>query len=408
MAARPRRGRRTGVTTLIATLAAVAVLGVGAEMAARWWIRNRTRHHVWAPGLRLELRQPPQLFRDVEPVARFEINADGERGGPVRRGEPGLYRVLVAGGSAVECLALDQQTCWTGALEGRLNQAESLRGLGARRAHVGSIGRGGISSRHLDVVFEHLLPEYPRLSLIVVMVGGNDVVLWLEEGAPPELRPPTIGVEDVFPYHPEQEFGWTPGQTALVELARRLRQAWWHPLEIRRDAGAWVARARRMRAEARELRTEVPDPAVMLNGFEHHFRRLLRRAAAHADRVLVVRQPWFEPAGGDYTLEEAGHLWHGGLGKAWKQQISVYYAQEILNRLMCGVDTRAALVAEALGIEHLDLRPAVAPTLENYYDFVHYTPTGAAIVARQVAATVLRRPASVRPARRLLHADQRC
>jgi len=372
----------------LAALALVAGLGA-AEFAARWWIRHRTRHHVWAPWLRLELHQIPGVFPEVERVARFEVNGDGERGGPVRRDEAGLYRALVAGGSAVECLALDQATCWTGALEHRLNQPESLRTLGARRAHVGSIGRGGIGSRHLDLIFEHLLPEYPRLSLIVIMVGGNDVVLWLEDGAPAS-PPEPLDVSEVFPVHPERRFGWHLRQWALPDLARRLQRAWLRPVEVRKDAGAWVPRARRMRAEAQELRTHVSDPRVMVDAFDQHFRQLLRRAAAHADRVLVVRQPWFER---DYTPEEASRLWHGGLGKAWKQHITVYYAQDVLNRLMGLVDARAAAIADELGIEHLDLRPVLAPTVDNYYDFVHYTPAGAAIVARAVAKAVLRRAA---------------
>jgi len=377
------------MTPWILVLGLVAAIGLGAaELWARWWIRHRTRHHVWAPGLRLELHQVREVFPQVEPVARFEVNADGERGGSVRRDEPGLFRALVAGGSAAECLALDQPTSWSGALERTLNRPENLNVLGARRAHVGSIGRGGISSRHLDLIFEHLLPEYPRLSLIVVMVGGNDVVLWLEDGAP-SSPPDPLGVDDVFPIHPERAFGWSPREWALPDVARRLRRLWLRPVEIREEAGAWVSRARKMRAEAQELRTSVPDPSVMADAFEHHLRRLLRRAAAHADRVILVRQPWFEK---DYSAEEAGRIWHGGLGKAWKQHITVYYALEVLNSLMALVDARAAMVAEELGIEHLDLRSVLAPTLANYYDFVHYTPAGAAIVARTLAGAVLRRP----------------
>ena len=371
---------------IAAGLALAALGGVAVELSARWWIRRHTRHHVWEPGLRLELHQVPALFPQVEPVVRFEVNADGERGGPVRRDEPGLYRCLVAGGSAAECLALDQPTSWPGALEGLLNRPEHLDNLGARRVHVGNIGRGGISSRHLDVIFEHLLPEYPRLDLILIMVAANDVVLWLEDGAPP-VGPAAVGVPDVFPIYPERPFGWNPRRWALRDVARRLRRSWLRPVEVREQAGAWVAPARRMRAQAQEMRTTVPDPHVMLDAFEHHFRRLLRRAVAHADRVIVVRQPWFEK---DYNAEETARLWHGGLGKAWKQQITVYYAQQVLNRLMGLVDARAARVAEELGIEHIDLKAVLAPTLDNYYDFAHYTPEGAAIIARTVAQAVVR------------------
>jgi len=342
--------------------------------------------------MRLELRQNPAVFPQVEPRVRVEVNRDGERGGDVSAHEPGLFRVLVAGGSPVECLALDQPTSWPGALERMLSTDPSLRRLGVRRVHVGNIGRSGIGSRQLDLIFERTLPQYRRLDAIVVMVGGNDVFHWLEAGAPATLDTVPAAVAETFGCHPEERFGWRAGRWAARALVRRLRQSWIRPLERREDAGAWVVAAREMRARATEVRTHVPDPAPMLSRFDRHLRQLLRRAQAHTDRVLVVRQPWFETG---YTAEEAARFWHGGLGKAWRQKISVYYALDVVNRLMGLVDARAAEIAEECGLPHLDLRPLVTPSLEMYYDYVHYTPAGAAVVARAVADALLAPPAAV-------------
>jgi lysophospholipase L1-like esterase len=378
-------------------LLAAAALGAAVELGSRWWIRHRTRYHLWLPGRRLELRFDPAVFPQVEPRVRFEINGDGERGSDVRGDAPGLFRILVAGGSPAECFALDQPTSWPGALERLLNSADSLQVLGARAVHVGNVGHGGIASRHLDVIFQHLLPQYRRLAAIVIMVGGNDVFQWLEDGAPPSLAASSVAVSDIFDCYPTQPFGWKPRQWGTFALARRLRRAWLRPLKVWEGAGAWMVAARRMRAEAKELRTSVPDPAPMLDCFEHHLRRLLQRARVQGDRVLLVRQPWFEK---QYTPEEAARFWHGGMGKAWEDTISVYYALDVVNRLMGLVDARAAAVAEALGIEHLDLRPVLPPRLEYYYDYVHYTPVGAALVARAVAATLLRPPAPAIPSPR--------
>jgi lysophospholipase L1-like esterase len=371
-------------------LAAAAAL-VALELGCRWWIRRHTRYHVWPPGMRLELLQDPSVFPQVEPRVRFEINADGERGRDVRGDDVGLFRLLLAGGSPVECLALDHATSWPGVLERLLSSPESLRILGLPRVHVGSIGRGGLAAQHLDLIFERVLPQYHHLSAVVVMVGGNDVFGWLEAGAPSSLRSSPLTVRETFGCHPEQPFGWKLRALAMIELARRLRRSWLRPLEVRDQAGAWVAPARRMRAEAKELRTSVPDPAPMLDRFEHHLRQLLQRAQGHADRVLVARQPWFEKK--EYTAHEAAQLWHGGMGKPWKQTISVYYSLEVVNQLMRLLDARAVKVADELGIEHLDLRPVLTPSLVNYYDHVHYTPAGAAVVARAVGAALLRRPA---------------
>src|SRR2546425_13323097 len=88
----------------------------------------------------------PDVFPELERRVRFYINADGERGGDVRDGEPGLYRILVAGGSVVECFGLDQPTSWPGSVEQLLKTRESLTALGAPRVHVGNIGHSGVGS----------------------------------------------------------------------------------------------------------------------------------------------------------------------------------------------------------------------------------------------------------------------
>jgi len=137
----------------------------------------------------------------------------------------------------------------------------------------------------------------------------------------------------------------------------------------------------------------VPDPTVMLDNFDHHFRRLVARAASHADRVLVARQPWFDK---EASPEESAFFWHGGVGKAWKQTLSTFYTLEVLGDLMGRLDARAAAIAEEAGVEQLDLRPVLTPSLENYYDYFHCTPAGAAVVARAVAAAVLRPPVASR------------
>ncbi|PYP71550.1 MAG: hypothetical protein DMD41_12080 [Gemmatimonadetes bacterium] len=375
---------------LVAGLALPVVLVV-AELGCRWWIRRRSRYCVWPPRARLEIRPDPEAFPELERRVRFPINADGERGGGVRRGEDGLHRILVAGGSAVECFALDQPTSWPGALERLLNTLDSLHALGARRVHVGNIGHSGVGSAELDLILERVLPQYGHLDAILVMVGASDVYHWLEEGAPPARAPAQVPELMLFSCHPQQPFGWKPSHWALAEVARRLRRSWLRRLEIRERAGAWYATARRMRAEAKEVRTTVSDPAVVLDHFERHFHRLVRRAKAHADRVLVVRQPWFE---GDYTAEEAARFWHGGVGRPWNEPVSAYYSLEAVNRLLGLVDARAAKVADELGVAHLNLRPALTLGLHHYYDHDHHTPAGAAVVAQAVAAALVRRPVS--------------
>jgi hypothetical protein len=375
---------------MILAVAVLLLLPLAAELGVRWWLRRRGPYYVFPPGLRLRLHPDPEVFPQCERLVRFEINSAGERGGELPRLRSGdrLYRVLVAGGSQPEGYLLDQDTSWPGALQRLLQMPEHLPRLGATRVHVGSVGRSGAGSEAVDLIFERILPRYPRLQAILVLVGVSDVFRWLEYGAPPS-PPPRVTTSEVFMCHPEGPFGWKPKELALVEMFRRMRRCWLRPVQVHERVGRWVARARAMRARAKEIRTTMPDPTPMLQHFETHFRRLLQRAMAHADRVLVVRQPWFDK---DYSPEEAVQMWHGGVGQAWREEVTTYYSFEVVNRLMGLLDARAARVATELGVEQLDLMPILERSLNTYYDWLHLSPGGARAVATAVAAAVLHQP----------------
>ena len=363
-----------------------ATLFALAEIGSRWWLRHRSKYHVWPPHARIEIHMDPDAFPELERRSRFYINADGERGSEVRADEPGLYRILVVGGSAVECFGLDQPSSWPGNLERLLNAPDNLALLGARQVHVGNIGHSGVGSAELELILSRVLPQYGHLDAILIMVGASDVYHWLEEGASPARAPSCVAESLLFAEHPNQRFGWKPRAWALAEIASRLRRRWFKRPEVKERAGTWFANARRMRAQALEVRDEMPDPTVVLDHFEQHFSRLVRAARAKADRVLLVRQPWFE---GEYTSEELSHFWQGAVGKAWKEQISVYYSLGVVNQLLECVDARAAQVAAALGVPHFDLRPLLTGGLRHYYDHDHHTPAGAAVIARAVADALL-------------------
>ncbi|PYO92313.1 MAG: hypothetical protein DMD62_13590 [Gemmatimonadetes bacterium] len=381
------------MTPVLAALALVLVLGLAAELAARSWIARRSRFAVWPPGMRVEVRQ--NLFPELEPRFRFEVNGDGERGGDARAQEDGVFRILTVGGSSVECFALDQTTSWPGQLELLLNRRDALDVLGARRVHVGNIGHSGVGAAELEMILERVLPNYQRLDAIVVMVGASTAYHWLEEGAPPAGAPPVVPEDALFARRPgAQPFGWKPGATALVELIRRARQALFRPVEVRENAGGWQIAARKMRAQATEIRTALPDPSGVLQHFEHHFRRALRHAMARSRRVLVLRQPWFEK---QYTAEEQAHFWHGGIGRPWKEQVSVYFSLDVINRILSLIDGRVVAVADELGLEHRNLRPLLNEGLRHYYDHDHFTPGGAAVVARAVASALTGQDQSQRP-----------
>ena len=305
------------------TLAIVLpMLAVVTELVVRWWITHRGQYFVLPPGLRLRLEPDPDILPQLERSVRFDVNAEGERGDDLPRSDGRLFRVLVAGGSQPEGYLLDQDTAWPGALQRLLERPEHLETLGADRVHVGNISRSGVGSRALDQILDRVLPRYQRLQTIIILVGASDVLQWLEVGAPAEDLPPPK-TSDIFRCHPELTFGWRPQQLATLEMLRRIRQRWLRPVQVHTRTCKWIGKARQMRAQAAETRTEMPDPTPMLARFDRYFRSAIRKARAHADRVIVVRQPWFDKR---CTDEEEAMMWHGGIGQAWREQVTTYYS----------------------------------------------------------------------------------
>jgi hypothetical protein len=372
---------------ILGSALALAVLFVLAELSARLVLRNFGRYFVWAPYARTRMELDRDALPSLEPVVHFEINEAGERGDMLPKDWSKTYRVLVAGGSVAECYFLDQKTSWPYVIQTVLNRPESLKKLGVERVHVGNVSRSLVACQHLHRMLERTLPRYERLDAIVFMVGASDLVHWLEKKTPSVVEDEAIPPSQVFAKHPEGPFGWGPKTLALRRIASHWNKRLRRPVEVRLRAGKRLAEARLMRARAREILDEVPDPGPMLDHFETYLRQLIALAKSRARRVIVARQPWFDK---EFTPAEEKLLWNFGAGKPYVEEVTTYYSHAVVWKLMRQVDARASAIARETGVEELDLMPVLERSFEIYYDSLHHTPKGCAVVGTKIAEAILK------------------
>ena len=371
------------MTWILWLLAGLLLFGLLAELAARLWLRLRGGYYVLPPWSRSEMTIDRSVLPQLEERVRIEANRDGERGPEPPRNLRETYRVLIAGGSAAECYMLDQDSEWAAVVRREL--AGKLERLGAGAVHVGNLARSLVPCEAIDLILAKALPRYPRLDVLVLMIGASDVVAWLERGCPAEIEPGEYTPARVFAEHPEGPFGWTPRKLALRRIVQRLQRRLFPRVARRSNVGGMIAKNRAMRARA-AMRDEVPDPTPMIEGFETWLRRVIATARSKAKRVIVVRQPWLKR---EFTPEEDARLWNFGAGRPYAEEVTTYFTHRVVNDLMGAVADAAGRVAEECGVEQLDLMERLDPTFETFYDRLHFTREGAGVVGRAVAEAIL-------------------
>lgn len=366
----------------------LGALVISSEVAARAWIR-RSGYYVWPRFYTRRMPVDPAISPELEPVVEFSVNADGERGASCPD-EPGLYRVLMAGGSAVESASSDDASSWPALVETALNQPDSLRALGAGRVHVGNVGRSGMDMWNVRQVIEFTLPRYKKLDALVMMVGAGDMLRWCEAGAPSRELPESLPVPSVFAEHPEMRFSLHPKRLAITEIVRRLRMRLLRPVDSRDRAPRWMVRARAMRRDATKVIDQTPDATRMLERFEAHLDAAVGVAKRKVKHVYLVQHPRFCKT--TYTPEEESLFWNGGVGNAHRgDNVTVFYSTAVMFEVMDGINACIRRVAERQEVPCIDPEPFVTMSARSFFDHFHLTPTGAQEVAAVVAAEMLSR-----------------
>ena len=371
------------VLTIVIGVALSAIVVLAFELLCRLWLWRDARYFAFAPRSERRYELDAVALPQLPSRVAVRINSDGERADEYGS-DRGTFRVLVAGGSAAQCLYIDQRSTWPTLVQRNLGSSEALSALGAARVHVGSIGKSGIHSAAVHLILRRVLPRYPRIDAIVLMIGAGEALRWIANDAPPDGIP-APDVSECFEAHPEHIYGFAPRMSAIADIAKRLRSRLF--AERRTRVGRWLERARALRNNPPELRTTIADPTRMLAEYEAALEEIIALAKAKARYVLVARQPWFQKA--EFTADEKSLFWNFGVEEGSGGDSSTFYGGEVVDDLLERIDACSSRVARRSGVGDLDLRPLLTPSTANYYDQFHFTVEGNRIVAVAVAERLL-------------------
>ena len=387
--ASPPRRRRAWLAWIVVALGVAAGLGL-TELVTRIAYPLPTRHYVWPPGATLEFHPDLSILHGASPVSRYFMNSWGVRGDEPADG--GSYRLLTVGGSAVECVYLDQPRSFPARIGQRMNA--DPRDL---RVWIGNAGKSGLKSNDHVQQLRNLLPDFGRIDAVLVMTGVNDVGAALRAEDPAKALLPVPEAEvlaRVYHAYPER---WALGpayrRMGLWQLARRVHLAaekLFPPNELRADwSGRAIGTWRAHRRSASRIRETLPDLSPFLAEHRKDVEALIGAARERGVRIVLVTQPAIWRA--DLPPDLADLLWMGGVGNFMGETGHEYYSPGALAGALDAFNRTLLDVARERKVEAFDLAGVLPRDGGVFFDDCHFTEAGSARVADLLADYFLER-----------------
>ena len=350
-------------------------------------IFTRDAYYPWTPHTQMSFHLPPGMAPGIRD-ARFSTNADGIRGEPFSAAQH--YRILAIGGSTTECLLLDDSLAWPHLLEVALNQRIGK----GEQVWVGNAGKSGTRAAHHQLSVMHLLPQYPRIDAVLVLVGINDLSYRLahdDDYRPDSLSEPERGSQlmqlafEDLPrrYRPGPLYKRTEIWTRFRELKLFVRSVRGAEAHLQVPSGNNLVTWRRHRQAAARLRDTLPDLRPAVDAYRRRLNAIIDQAARfHAD-VILVTQPVLWKPGLAPRLRDL--LWLGGVGDFQAREGNDYYSAGSLASGMELYNQTLLQVCRDRGVACIDLAAALPKDTTIFYDDAHFNEAGSRRVSEVIA-----------------------
>jgi lysophospholipase L1-like esterase len=324
----------------------------------------------------------------VSATGHVRVNSRGFRGDEI--GAQHKFLAVAVGGSTTECLVLDQERSWPYRLQRLLNERR-----GNAEAWVGNVGRSGIGTREHLMQLPWIFSSLPRVDLLIVLTGGNDLLRRLgeDDAYDPDFlsRPDAESrlISRAFSVYPRRRdaamplYKKTELWARLSWLKSSIERALW-PHQVQDAAGKVYVQWRRNRAQATAIRERLPDMGAALAEYSRNLSRIIDTAQGRGARLLFLTQPalWRK----DLAAELRSLLWLGGVGDFQNPKVRTeYYSVEALAEGMRLYNDALRELCASRGVECFDLASRLSPDTSVFYDDLHFNDAGSERVAGLLA-----------------------
>jgi hypothetical protein len=378
LAPRPAAARRRRAL-LSAALLVLLVAGGGSELYLRSTLHpppNPSRHMFARPPL---VRLRVTIDRPIAGLPQRSVlvttNALGVRGDELDLRDASVFKLLTLGDSVTECLLLSDAEAWPRRLQ------DELAARSGRKLWVGNAAGSGELALDYVAHMRALVPEFGA-DLVLVMPGGYELQAAVEE----KLLPMDLTDARSLAAYSQKLYGAQNARAkqTFEELAPSYLgfalEAYFHPDELRMRP--FYERMRARRAAHPKLH-ELPGFEDALDVYKANLKALIAswRALPRKPGLVFLTRPFMWKNA--MSAEEERTLWGGYTCMDCPDP--EYYAQDALAGGLSRFNQLLLDTCRSEAVTCLDLERLIPKDLRHFYDDAHLQPTGARVVAREIA-----------------------
>lgn len=336
-------------------------------------------YNIWLPNLKYVFYPNPQIFPGVTGTSYLEINSMGLRASTNEVKD--ATNILVLGGSAAECLYLDQTETWPALVEKYLNEESG------KNYHVFNGARSGITSQHHQVQVKMLLEKFKWIDIIIIMEGLNDLQYALSYET--EFTPKDIQTvyEEAFWVSPYKEITPAYRGTYLFKYLSKVKKSLFSPKLTQDPQGKAYIKWRLNRADAKEIVSGQPNLSQSLMQYEKMNQSMIDLVKSNNKRIIFIPQPIIWDSLMDKRTAEL--CWYGWIGRNQYENTGKYYSFGILKKSLDLYNEQLKNVCFMNEIEFIELEGKLEKDTTTFYDDCHFNENGARKVARIVTDFLL-------------------